>query len=306
MLAVIAGLVGYIKQSFLSAQYFSIAYARPLTSQEEQALKIGGLFTECASELCPEMVVLPDGHFTMGGITPDEMPYHPVRIPKRFAVAKFEVTFHQWDTCAAFGGCNGYSPPDLDWRPRPKLPVIYVSWNDAKSYVEWLSGVTRKSYRLLSESEYEYAARAGRETKFPWGAEFLPDHANCDGCTGEWANKRPAPVGTFPANDWGLRDMVGNVWEWVEDCLHTNYGPKLDSAPRDGSPWNTGCVPNFHVTRGGSWNNKSDSLHSGVRSRQIVEDRSSIVGFRIARTLAPLVLGPAEQAKDSSRTQHVK
>src|SRR5262249_18175090 len=227
-----------------------------LTAAKEQALKPGDSFEECAQD-CPEMIVIPAGSFTMGspqteaGHDETEEPQHLVTIGKSFAVAKYEVTYADWDACAKSGGCNGYKPNDYGLADANKVPVLNVNWDDAKAYVAWLTLVTGKSYRLLSEAEYEYAARAGTTTAYPWGDDIGKNNADCNGCGSQWDNERPAPVGSFPPNKFGLYDMVGNVFEWVEDCWHANY----TNAPKDGSPWLTESGGNCdtRVVRGGSW-----------------------------------------------------
>ena len=157
-----------------------------------------------------------------------------------FAVSKFEVTFDEWDACFELGGClvNAADQPSHAALPGPwgrgKRPVINVSWGDAQEYVAWLSKETGKSYRLLTEAEWEYAARAGSTTNYSWGDDIRKEGkvmANCNGCGSEWDNQKTAPVGSFAANAFGLHDMHGNVWELVEDCWSENY----DGAPVDGS-----------------------------------------------------------------------
>jgi formylglycine-generating enzyme required for sulfatase activity len=189
-------------------------------------------FKECAD--CPEMIVVPAGSFMMGsGNQPSEERQHKVTIAKPFAVSKFEQTLTDWDACADYGDCNQhiqqYRPLRL-WSGR--WPAI-VTWDEAKSYAAWLSKMTGKPYRLLSEAEYEYAARAGTPTAYPWGDEIGKGNANCNGCDSMSASSETAPVGSFAPNWFGLYDMVGNVWEWVEDCMHENY----NGAPTDGSAW---------------------------------------------------------------------
>jgi formylglycine-generating enzyme required for sulfatase activity len=198
----------------------------PLSRMQEKALKPRSTFKECAN--CPAMVVVPAGRFTMGspssepGHSADEEPQHRVTIARRFAVGRFEVTFDEWDACAADGGCNGYKPSDEGWG-RGRRPVINVSWDDAKAYVAWLSKKTGKSYRLLSAAEYEYATRAGTQTAYPWGNAIGTNNANCHACGSQWDARQTAPVGSFAANGFGLYDMVGNVREWTEDCYHDRY-----------------------------------------------------------------------------------
>jgi formylglycine-generating enzyme required for sulfatase activity len=157
--------------------------------------------------------------------------------------------------------------------------VINVSWDDAQAYVKWLSGITGKPYRLLSEAEYEYAARAGTETQYPWGDDiklYGTPMANCAGCGSQWDNKQTAPVGSFAANPFGLYDMVGNVWEWTEDCWNESY----QGAPADGSPFR-------RVVRGGSWDYYPVYLRSADRFWVPSGYRIINLGFRVARTLTP-------------------
>jgi formylglycine-generating enzyme required for sulfatase activity len=173
-----------------------------LTTQAEQALKPGSTFKECAD--CPEMVVLQAGTFMMGrkdGFD-YERPQHQVAIRQAFAVAKFDVTFDEWDACVAHGGCS-HEPNDQGWG-RGRRPVIYVSWNDAKQYETWISQLTGKAYRLLTEAEWEYAGRAGTTTWCFWGDEIGKGNANCDGCGSQWDNRQTAPVGSFMANALGF------------------------------------------------------------------------------------------------------
>ena len=240
-------------------------------------------FKDCATD-CPEMVVIPAGSFTMGspqaepGRQLTEGPQHDVTIAKAFAVSKFEVTFAEWDACAAHGDCIPHVD-DRGWGRGPQ-PLISVSWDDVQRYVTWLSKTTGKTYRLLSEAEYEYAARASRQTAYPWGDAIGKNNANCAGCGSRWDGAQTAPVGSFAPNQFGLYDMVGNVWEWVEDCLHEDYS----GAPVDGSAWMTGDCGR-HRLRGGSWASFVDEIRSANRARSATADRVSIIGFRTARTL---------------------
>ena len=192
-----------------------------------------------------------------------------------------EVTFAEWDACEAAGGCGAYSPGDAGWG-RGQHPVINVSWNDAQRYVQWLSKKSKKPYRLLTESEWEYAARAGTQTAYSWGDQIGSGRANCDGCGSQWDNLPTAPVGSFAANAWGLHDMHGNVWEWMEDCWNASYA----KAPRNGSAWRSGDCSR-HVMRGGSWFNYSSFLRAANRDRYTTGNRYFYLGFRVARTLAP-------------------
>jgi formylglycine-generating enzyme required for sulfatase activity len=143
--------------------------------------------------------------------------------------------------------------------------------------------VTGKTYRLLSEAEYEYATRAGTNTAYPWGDDIGKNNANCNGCGSQWDGKQPAPVGSFVPNKFGLYDAVGNVWTWIEDCSHPNY----DGAPVDGSAWmdaNDGDCTD-HIVRGGSWSNPPRSVLSANRGWNTAVTRVFDEGFRVARTL---------------------
>ena len=209
-----------------------------------------------------------------------------------FGVGKYEVTFAEWDACVADGGCK-HKPEDTGWG-RDRRPVINVSWDDVKTeYLPWLSKKTGKTYRLLTEAEWEYAARGGVESENPlrywWGDEVnheLANYGSDDCCAGlaegkdQWVNT--APVGEFDANPYGLFDMHGNVWEWVEDCYKDSY----EDAPLDGSAISsTECVS--RVARGGSWNDIPVSLRSANRDVGLPGFRDPAFGFRIARTLNP-------------------
>lgn len=257
--------------------------------------KPGDSFKDC--DECPEMVVAPVGRFMMGspesekGRGKDEGPQRKVTIAKAFAVGKFEVTFDEWDACTADDGCGGYKPDDLSWG-RGKHPVIMVSWNDAKAYIKWINGkVSGSPYKLLSESEWEYAARAGSSTPFWWGSKISTGQANYHGLytyngpKGEHRWKTVA-VGSFGANGFGLYNVHGNVWEWVEDCYKDNY----NGAPKDGSARTAGEC-NDRVLRGGSWDDNPRRLRSADRGRNSTVFRNMFSGFRISRTLNPRPLG---------------
>ena len=240
-------------------------------------------FKDC--DVCPEMVVIPPGEFVMGspedeeGRDEDEGPQHTVRIERTFALGKYEVTFAEWDACVADGGCGGYRPKDRGWG-RGDRPVIQVSWNDAKAYLGWLSRKTGMKYRLPSESEWEYAARAGTTTLYYWGDEIGRGNANCDrgGC-GDYYS-RTAPAGRFAANAFGVHDMLGNVWEWAEDCSNETY----EGAPTDGSARRSGEC-DLRVFRGGSWMFTPRFVRAAYRTWGAAEGRAPHVGFRVARTL---------------------
>jgi formylglycine-generating enzyme required for sulfatase activity len=283
---VVVGAVGWWKQDWLKEQYHWRMVMGPsvLTPEQERALTPGQQFSECAHG-CPRLVVIPAGPFAMGspqneeGRDDNEGPQHTVTIRKPFAVGKFDVTFAEWDACVAAGACP--RADDNRWG-RGDRPVINVSWNDAKLYVAWLSRATGNEYRLLSEAEWERAARGGTNTKYYWGDDIGKGNANCDGCGSQWDNKQTAPVGSFKPNSFDLYDMAGNVWQWVEDCYHVSY----DEAPNDGAAWASGdCGP--RVVRGASWNNNSKNLRSAGRDRDYPGVRLNVSGFRVARTLSP-------------------
>ncbi|MDE0330230.1 MAG: SUMF1/EgtB/PvdO family nonheme iron enzyme [Nitrospinae bacterium] len=291
----------------------SAAYSRYLTEfshgrHREEALRLkaqqaeveklkqrgwpaGEVFRECPE--CPEMVVIPAGTFMIGspqdekGRYLDEGPRHRVKIARPFAVGKYEVTFAEWDACVADSGCGGLRPSDNGWG-RGRRPVMNLNWNDAKAYVEWLSKKTGEQYRLLSEAEWEYAVRAGTTTPFHFGRTISTSQANYNGnytygggATGVYRGKT-VPVGSFPANAFGLHDVHGNVREWVEDCWNGNYR----GAPSDGSAWTSG-VCSSRVLRGGSWLNFPRNLRSANRSGNSAGRRNFSNGFRVARTLDP-------------------
>jgi formylglycine-generating enzyme required for sulfatase activity len=260
------------------------------------APKAGQVFRDCPD--CPEMVVIPAGTFTMGSPTSEEGrldtegPQRKVTIARAFAVGKFEVTFEEWDACLAAGGCK-YNPDDQGWG-RGRRPVIGVSWDDiTKEYLPWLSRKTGKIYRLLSEAEWEYAARgvtsaSTPSTRYWWGDQASREYMNYgkDRCCGgqkegrdQW--EHTAPVGQFPANPFGLHDMHGNVSEWVKDCWHGSY----QGAPSDGSAWDTPDKDCARGVRGGSWYGDPQHLRSAFRLLQYRDIRYIDFGFRLARTL---------------------
>ena len=244
----------------------------------------GGTLRDC--EQCPELVVVPPGNFMMGspsseaGRDGDEGPVHRVTIAESFAVGKYEVTFAEWDACVEAGGCT-YRPDDAGWG-RETRPVIKVFWADIQAYVAWLSRETGQRYRLLSEAEWEYVARAGSTTAYPWGDAIGTNKANCDGCGSQWDKKSTAPVGRFEANAFGLFDTAGNVWEWVADCWNDSYR----GAPSDGSAWERGDC-HRRVVRGGSWAYNPGFLRSADRYGHPTGIRDYDNGFRVARTLTP-------------------
>ena len=248
----------------------------------------GERFRDCPT--CPELVVVPAGSYRMGSPVSEEAradaegPVHRVTIGQPFAVGVYEVTFAEWGACVAGGGCNGHRPDDEGWG-RGQRPVI-VNWDDAQAYVRWLSRQTGQTYRLLSEAEWEYVARAGSTTPFHFGRTISPRQANYDGNytygggrRGQY-RERTVLVGSFPPNAFGLYDVHGNVWEWVQDCWNENYV----GAPRDGRAWERGDCSR-RVLRGGSWFSKPGGLRSAYRGGITADIRDYYYGFRIARSL---------------------
>ena len=294
-----------------------------VASADSSSSQVGERFRDCPE--CPEMVAVPAGSYRMGspsyeqGRRKDEGPVHEVTIAAPFAIGRHEVTVAEF---TRFKDAEGDLPADYcvaydeggewgEWRPRMgggwhdpgfdqsgRHPVTCVSWHSARAYAAWLSWKTGEQYRLPSESEWEYAARAGTATARPWGEGESRQcrHANgSDASTEErysdWTwrvascrdgHVHTAPTGSFAANGWGLHDMLGNVWEWTEDCWNDSYA----GAPSDGSASGHGDC-SHRVLRGGSWSNGPTVLRAAARNRAPTDDRSDVVGFRVARTLAP-------------------
>ena len=263
------------------------------------ARQVGREFRDCAG--CPEMVVVPSGSFRMGSPSSEserydnEGPRHRVSISQPFAVGVYEVTrgeFSQFisetgystgDSCWTYEGDGWEKRSGRTWRSpgfsqTGREPVVCVSWEDAKEYTGWLSSKTGYDYRLLSESEWEYVARAGTTGKYHFGSTITSGQANFERNTGKTVS-----VGRYPANEFGLHDVHGNVWEWVEDCWNESYS----GAPGDGSAWTIGECQ-YRVLRGGSWGSKPRNLRSAIRNGDTDGLRYIVSGgFRVARTLTP-------------------
>ncbi|MCI4666284.1 MAG: SUMF1/EgtB/PvdO family nonheme iron enzyme [Neomegalonema sp.] len=255
-------------------------------------------FTECAA--CPEMVAIPAGSFLMGSPKTELKRYEyegPQRrvVIKRFAIGMYEITFEQWDRCAAEGYCRSNpKPSDQGWG-RGKRPVINVSWEDitgAGGFLDWMnSKVAGSPYRLPSEAEWEYAARAGTVGPFSFKGKISADKANYDadysyaGSPKGVFRRKTLPVGSFAANPWGLYDVHGNVWEWVQDCWHGSYR----GAPADGAAWMAADKGDcsHSILRGGSWGSIALGLRSALRHRNLRAIRNGGYGFRVARTIIP-------------------
>ena len=290
-----------------AAVLLALAAVFPVQALDDQAIPPpGSVFRDCAD--CPEMVVVGAGEFMMGsppseaGRGDDEGPRHRVTIAEPFAVGMHEVTRGQFgrfvsatsrtmgNSCWTYEGGEwedhsgrGWHAPGFD--QSDDHPVVCVSWDDAQAYVRWLSGETGQSYRLLSESEWEYVARAGTTTPFHTGATISTDQANYHGnyTHGSGGNReRTVPVGSFAANAWGLHDVHGNVWEWTEDCWNGSY----DGAPDDGGAWTSGDCSR-RVLRGGSWFSQPGVARSADRFWLDSGARNDVASFRVARTLSP-------------------
>jgi formylglycine-generating enzyme required for sulfatase activity len=248
----------------------------------------GTIFRDIDAFWCPEMIVIPAGEFIMGSTDAErewvlaqgfarewirsEKPQHRVTIRSSFAVGRFSVTFEEYDRYANAAGQR--RPCDQGWG-RGCRPVVDVSWEDTAGYLEWLRGETGQPYRLLTEAEWEYAVRAGTTTRYWWGEEITPRDANY----GDNVCKT-SEAGSYPPNPWGLYDMLGNVWEWVQDCWYEGY----EGAPGDGSAWTSGDCSR-RVVRGGSWHFDPWFLRSAFRIWYIADLRSDGTGFRVARPL---------------------
>ena len=226
-------------------------------------------------DICPAMAIVPAGAFDMGSAVRDESPIRRVVFTVPFAIAQTETTFAQWDACVADGGCPEQVrrvpvAGDQGWG-RGDRPVINVTWAEATTYTRWLSRKTGQNYRLPTEAEWEYAARSGSDS-----VAATPEGANYAGS----GLDKTQPVGTYPANALGLHDMLGNVWEWVEDCYAASY----DGAPTDGSARATPRCER-RVLRGGAWNAPAEQVRATMRGRNPVGQRGEDFGFRVVREI---------------------
>jgi formylglycine-generating enzyme required for sulfatase activity len=288
-ITIIGIFISWLEQDYMAEQINWYWTLRPyqeanflrhvLRADVERSLKPFDPFRECAAN-CPEMIVIPSGPFDMGSPLEERQHVpseekHRVVIATSFAVSKFDTTFSDWDACVSVGWCVKADDAGMG---RGTKPVVNVSWDDAQRYVVWLSKMTRQPYRLLTEAEWEYAARAGKTTAYYWGDEVGTDNANCRGCGTD--RGQTAPAGSFKPNSFGLYDMAGNVWQWVEDCFNESY----DDAPLDGSAYKSGDCSR-RVVRGGSWNFYPMHVRAAYRGRNAARVRLNGLGFRVARTL---------------------
>lgn len=257
---------------------------QPAVRPDPKAMKPGQTFQDC--DHCPVMVLVGPGSFAMGsapgetGHLPEETPVRTVMLAKALGVARLEVTWDLWLKCVDEGAC-AHRPSDPGWG-RGSHPVVNVSWGDTQDFTRWLSAKTRQRYRLLSEAEWEYAARAGRTMAYAWGETIGGGQANCYGCGSRWDNRQAAPVGSFAANPWGLHDMHGNVWEWVQDCFARD-AYKAGVAPLDGRAHEPPACGGTRTLRGGSWKDLPRSVRSASRMGILASFRGPTVGFRVAR-----------------------
>jgi formylglycine-generating enzyme required for sulfatase activity len=239
----------------------------------------GKIFRDCA-DVCPELVVIPQGAFIMGSDEKAESPRVSVTIAKPFALGRYETTFDEYDACVDAGGC-AKKPFDRDWG-RGRRPVHTVTLVEIEGYLAWLSKKSGHRYRLPSEEEWEYAARAGTTTDYWFGNVMIAGEVNCRDCATEWSNIQSAPVGTFKPNPWGLYDVHGNLNEMVADCWNPNH----EGAPTDGSIRTTGsdkCVS--RVLKGGAWYYNPRASRSAWRARNDARVASYVFGFRVLREI---------------------
>lgn len=242
------------------------------------------------ADFAPVVVALPRGEFLMGSVEHEDQrsdtegPQHLVQIAYEFALGKYAVTFDEWDACFQDGGTQ-HRPDDCGWG-RGRQPVINVSWDDTRLYLAWLTRRSGQTYRLPSESEWEYACRAGTTGPFSFLDPVTADKANYD-ATRQYAGspigvyrKQTVEVGSLLPNPWGLHEMHGNVWEWLEDGRHDHYV----GAPEDGSVWIEGATYARRMVRGGAWNYYPQNLRSASRGRGIPDERANNYGFRVVRT----------------------
>ena len=270
------GVVAFDTEGMTDA-YFDYHVKLLMIMEEDAGVRVLGAEYNAPLEIARTMVSIPGGTFRMGDLSGEEydngLPVHTVTVPS-FRLGRYEVTFDQWEACLADGGCNGYRPHD--WALGGNRPIA-GSWSDARSFIDWLNRKIGGNYRLPTEAEWEYAARAGSDAKFSWGNDVGNNRANCDSCGSQWDGGLAAPVGSSPANAWGLHDMHGNVSEWVQDCWNDSY----EGAPTDGSAWESGDCSQ-RVVRGGNWLKSPWYMRSAHRDATF-GSYQGYYGFRLAR-----------------------
>lgn len=279
-------------------------FAGSLIGENENHLLPGNVFQDCSE--CPEMVVIPKGVFQMGStknpamknqeVAQSEQPVHSVVFEYTFAIGKYPITFTEWDACVEDGGCDGYRPDHKGWRgqnepgwSRGQHPVFRVNYFDTQSYLKWINSKTGGGYRLLSEAEWEYAARAGTTTEYNTGdtltqadAKFHDGETHFPTRKGNWKVKT-VPVGLYAPNAFGVYDIHGGIAERLIDCWHPSYV----GAPTDGSAWIADGDCSKRLTRGGGWNQRLKSERIAQRFGYPNGGRSVSYGFRIAKSIHP-------------------
>lgn len=257
--------------------FASIAVTTVACAETVQPKRFAGI-QDC--EACPELAIIPPGAFTMGNDGPHkyERPAHTVTFNKAFAIGMFEVTFDEWQACFDEGACGTEMPDDHHWG-QGQRPVMNITWADANAYAAWLSKKTQKTYRLPTEAEWEYAARAGTDSEFWWGDEVGLSKANCRDC-GPEISHQTQPTDSFAPNAWGLYNVHGNVWEWVQDCWNKTH----EGAPTDGSARLEGDCRQ-RVMRSGSWYYFSKNIRSAWRFKNDARVKSYGIGLRVVREL---------------------
>jgi formylglycine-generating enzyme required for sulfatase activity len=308
IVAIAAGVIGWANHAKLNDLYmWQVTMRGPFlsTAAQHSVRRPGEVFAECAKG-CPQMVVIPEGKFKMGASQDEQPPYdrdvssypqHDVTIPNPIAVGRYTVTFEEYDLCVQGTSCRE-PRSDKGWG-RGRQPVINISWEDAQTYVQWLSRLSGAKYRLLSEAEWEYAARAGTQTAYSWGDDVGHNQANCNGCGSKWDGVSPAPVGSFPPNAFGLYDMLGNVWQYVEDNFicrpgqpSCGYDGKPEQIKSTGGAWLKWSAPDERASeimaRGGSYDKHYGPQHSRSAARGYgYKEMAQLWGFRVARDLGP-------------------
>lgn len=283
------------EQARIEAEQQRLAEERRRAEEAARAAAAAAIVTPSYTVSSPmgmEMVLIQPGQGQIGSPASEfkrarfENPLRQTQINYAFEVGKFEITFDDWAKCVNAGGCGGYMPKDGGWG-KGKRPVINISFNDAQKYLQWLNAETGLNYRLLSEAEWEYVARAGQNTPFGrGGAGIDAKYANFDGKAPYGSaeqgpyHRKTQPVGKYSANAFGVHDIYGNVYEWVQDCWNPNH----NGASGTGAPRTDGDC-DYRVMKGGSWVTHGYQMRAAARVRYVTDYRYDDYGFRIARTL---------------------